>query len=577
MLSFASKRNKVIAVIVALLVLSGAGFYVYKFSTEKEIELQIAKAGEEEIELGIPFDLEMRLVNHRTRALREARVTVYLPDNLYLVDAPEDRTVTREIGDIGASRMYRESIKVVAAPAEGDLDLRYDLRATLFYSPSGISATFEKRIETELAVKRPEFELRLEAPESVYRGEEFESTVILKRGEDLESLEDWNFYLDYPRGFTLVETDQAPDIGDNGWSLDEFEREDRLVIRGKADLEDGSVFTLTGRVGMNLFGEEHTLLKSEKLVSLNTSPLSLNLELENPRESVGRGEELKYLVTFRNNTDTTLKDVVVRASLTGEMFDFNTLVSDARFIRGTNTLVWDSSRFSELEEFSPNETGQFGFLIKTKENYSIIKLSDKNFSLRVKAEIESPTVPYPVAISKTVNSKTLETKIRGEIRVEALAYFRDAGTFIINQGPLPPKVGAPTDFTIHWQLTNFTTDLTGVEVRARLEEGVSFTGKVKSNVESLPEFDEKSGEVIWRPGNISATLGVLGEKPEAVFQVEAIPRSNRIGQYLPLIGETRVSARDEWTGEEIRATAEPVNTRLPADSTVKEGDGTVIP
>ena len=445
------------------------------------------------------------------------------------------------------------------------------------YSPSGLAATFKKEAGFELALRRPEFEIRIEAPESVYRGEEFEANISLQT-EGARAFEGWQFRLDYPSGFSLLDSNPPPTIDTNGWPLDKLEGEGgRLTIRGKADLDEGSVFALAGRMAMPLFGKEHTLLKTEKLISLNSSPLSLDLKLSEPKEAVGRAEKLVYIISFRNNTDTPLKSVIVRASLTGEMFDYDSLASEAKFERKNNVLVWEPSRFNQVEELEPGESGEFNFSIGTKDDYSIQKLSDKNFSLQVRAEIESPTVPYHIAVSKTLNSKILETKVRGEIKAEARAYFRDAGSFIINQGPLPPKVGASTNFTIHWLLTNFTTDLTGVEVRARLEDGVTFTGKAKSNVQSLPEFDEKSGEVIWRPGNISATLGVLGEKPEAIFQVEAIPKSSRTGQYLPLIGETKVSARDEWSGLEITASAGSVDTRLPGDPTVKEGEGLVRP
>ena len=571
---FASKRNKIILVVVGLLVLIIGGFYIYRLAVEKEIELEIGKSGEGEAEFGVPFDLEVRLVNHRATTLRGARVAIYLPEDLFLVDTPEERTVTREIGDIAPGEMHRESFKVVVAPAE---ESRYETRATLSYSPSGLAATFKKEAGFELALRRPEFEIRIEAPESVYRGEEFEANISLQT-EGARAFEGWQFRLDYPSGFSLLDSNPPPTIDTNGWPLDKLEGEGgRLTIRGKADLDEGSVFALAGRMAMPLFGKEHTLLKTEKLISLNSSPLSLDLKLSEPKEAVGRAEKLVYIISFRNNTDTPLKSVIVRASLTGEMFDYDSLASEAKFERKNNVLFWEPSRFNQLEELEPGESGEFNFSIGTKDDYSIQKLSDKNFSLQVRAEIESPTVPYHIAVSKTLNSKILETKVRGEIKAEARAYFRDAGSFIINQGPLPPKVGASTNFTIHWLLTNFTTDLAGVEVRARLEDGVTFTGKAKSNVQSLPEFDEKSGEVIWRPGNISATLGVLGEKPEAIFQVEAIPKSSRTGQYLPLIGETKVSARDEWSGLEITASAGSVDTRLPGDPTVKEGEGLVRP
>ena len=196
--------------------------------------------------------------------------------------------------------------------------------------------------------------------------------------------------------------------------------------------------------------------------------------------------------------------------------------------------------------------------------------------IKVDAGIESPTVPYLINADKTVNTSILETKVAGRVTLYPGGFFRDAQSGILNNGPFPPRVGVPTNFTIHWAISNFATDVDNVEVRARLEDGVNFTGNVKGNTDSLPEFDANTREVVWRVGRLLATTGVIGEKPEAVFQIEAIPSQSFIGKYFPLLGNVSVQGADEFTGTQISSTAQAITTRLLGDPTVKEGDGLVI-
>jgi len=148
------------------------------------------------------------------------------------------------------------------------------------------------------------------------------------------------------------------------------------------------------------------------------------------------------------------------------MFDFSTLDTDASYRSLDNTLVWNASNAPDLALIPAGGSGSVDFDIRVKNSYPIKRLNDKNFTLGILAEIESPTVPYFVAAKKTVNSLKLETKVTGQVKVDAKAYFRDATAGILNEGPFPPKVNRATNFTVHWLITNYGTDISGIEVKA---------------------------------------------------------------------------------------------------------------
>ena len=185
-------------------------------------------------------------------------------------------------------------------------------------------------------------------------------------------------------------------------------------------------------------------------------------------------------------------------------------------------------------------------------------------------------MPYYVSADKTVELTNLVTKVKGQIAIATKALFRDTASGIENRGPLPPKVNNPTNFTIHWTIVNYNTDVSNVQVKTSLLSGVRFTSKVKSNISSLPAYNDRTGEISWTIDKIPATKGVLGTPVEAIFQVEATPNITQISQPMPLLSETQLTAVDDFTQNQISGYFPAITSEMISDSTFKSGQGMVI-
>ena len=203
-------------------------------------------------------------------------------------------------------------------------------------------------------------------------------------------------------------------------------------------------------------------------------------------------------------------------------------------------------------------------------------MSDKNFTLKAKATIESPTVPSFVQATKTFSLASLETKVAGQVFIDTKAYFRDAASGIVNKGPFPPRINQPTQYTIHWLITNYATDIQNVTLKAFLGPNVKFTGVVKSSAgTSVPLYNDRTQEMTWTLAKVPATAGVISKPIEAIFQVSATPSSSDLGTFMPLVQETSLTAVDEFTNLELTGNDLPVTTQLPDDTTVISGQGIV--
>ena len=194
----------------------------------------------------------------------------------------------------------------------------------------------------------------------------------------------------------------------------------------------------------------------------------------------------------------------------------------------------------------------------------------KNHVLDVHAQIQSPTIPPNTSASSTVGMENMESKVRGDIAVVATGYRNDVPSGITNIGPYPPTVNQPSQYTIHWDVTNYSTDVQNVIVSGYLQSGSVFTGQVKSNMNTQPTYDAATGLVTWNLPNISAGMGV-----QAIFQVANTPAVNQVGLVVTLMNQTNLSADDSFTGSSLHAFADPVTTYLPKDASVASQSGRV--
>ena len=283
---------------------------------------------------------------------------------------------------------------------------------------------------------------------------------------------------------------------------------------------------------------------------------------------VKSGDDLNYKITYTNLSSTTLQDVAITANLEGTMFDLSSVQSSAAFNSSIGTLMWYPANTSALTSIAPGTTGSVNLRIKTKSSFPIASASDKNFTVGLHLVGTSPTVPLGTVATGTSVSTDVVNKVGGAIAVDAVGYRYETGDTIVNSGPYPPKVNQPTTYTIHWRVTDYSTDVGGVTVSAYLQSGTMCTGKTTSTVMPGPFCNAVTGEITWSIPSIPAATGILSAPLEAVFQVQNMPAVNQVGQILTLLGKTSVTATDKFTGATLSASASPITTSIPEDKAV---------
>jgi len=81
-----------------------------------------------------------------------------------------------------------------------------------------------------------------------------------------------------------------------------------------------------------------------------------------------------------------------------------------------------------------------------------------------------------------------------------------------------------------------------------------------------------SRELVWEIERLDPGLGALSDPLLASFQITLTPTLTQKGKVAELISEVTMSGRDQWTGQLLFARDDSIDTTLPDDLTVKEGE-----
>lgn len=526
------------------------------------------------VSLGKPFELGVTVSNESQNILKDTELIVELPEDIaFLGSSPEKKIASKTIGNLGTGGLSEESFRLLALGGESSIK---KIKVTVSYLPESLGSRFEVSRDIDFSVVGSSIDMDLSMPQKVFSGEEFETIVTYKNISDAD-FEGLRLKINYPPLFKFKSASLTPEFGNNLWELGDLRSnsEGKITIKGELLGQDDSFFEFRSILETNLLGRVYTVASKTASVAIAPSPLSLAIELNDEEDFIAHvSDDLRYSLTFMNNTDVALKDVIIKAKLIGQMFDLPSLNTNAAFRSVDNTLVWNFSNTPELGVIPSGASGEVNFNLKVKDNYPITRLSDKNFTLKVEAEIESPTVPAGVAAARTIGIAKIENKVGGQIKIDAQGFFRDASSGILNRGPWPLKVGERTNLTIHWLVSNYGTDVRDAEVKAFLGPNVRFTGVVKGNTNSEPTYNARTQEIIWKLDSIPATKGIITAPFETIFQIEVTSSITDLNSQVTLINDTSIKATDQFTEEILQAEDNEVTSGNLDDPTVA-GQGAV--
>lgn len=496
--------------------------------------------------------------------------SVVIKDGEVIKELSETFTVDTLGGGVSGEKEFRAFLV-------GDRGNIKNAKIELEFRAGNLRSSFEKSDTVSTTLVSVPISLTLVAPPSLVSGQTM-SYILDYRNESGDNISDIKFEFNYPDEFTVQEQTPRPST-QNTWPVSLLKRGEggRISIRGTLTGKEGEVKTISVVLKRSINGEFIDYQKVSTSSLISNPLLSLNLLVNDSGDySTRLGDHLQYTVRYRNDSTVNLIGLNLQVKLEGEMYDLETLNTDGGFYdSSSNTIFWNAAVVPDFSSLPPNKSGEVKFSVNIKKDFLSGGIGGRNFFVKATANLRTLNVPSGIEGDEISATADLTTRISTQPSLLQTAFYNDSA--FGSSGPLPPRTGEETTFTIHWQISNPGNDMNNVEIKALLLPGVTWKNIVSVGLgQSEPIFNPDNSEVKWNIGVLPQGTGVLTPRYEASFQVSIKPSvaglPAQAGQTPTLIKDGRFSGTDSFTKEQIILNVQDLTTN---DLVDRPGQGTV--
>lgn len=584
------KRNKmkrilifgaVILILLAAVFILGYRFYVrgggLGFLSSQNIEIKIE--GPENLKAGEKIKWRANLKNNNKISLEDAVLIIEYPEGAEPVNKLNaDSLMERRI--IGSVEADAEKEDFIEAFIFGEENSEQKIKISLEYRLKDSSAIFEKSEEKKILISEPALTVFIEAPKEINLGKEinFKIDVIADASAILKNIV---LDLEYPEGFEFTEADPSPSGNKTRWELgDLLAGEKKTVeIKGKispkALIEEEIIAASAGIIDKE--GNLKTYGKKTASLAIKKPFLDITLKINDKDEYAAQaGEKLDVILKWANNLPLGVKNVVIEATINGQVADLSSLVINSGSYKSfNNTIVWDSSTFPKFSYLEAGEEGEVDFSLKIKNPLPIKTGGDKNFKIDFEVKFFTASIPEEYSNREIGGSDKKAVKIISNLQFVQRGLFY-SGPFK-NNGPIPPKVGKETTYSIVWSLVNSSNDLSDIRVSGFLPKYVKWQNQIEPQAKNGRIFyNPENGEIAWSPEKIQAGIGVIGPAEEIAFQISFLPGETHLDSPQILISKAEAKAKDDFTAVILKNSQPAITTDLRDDPQMGYGKGRVV-
>lgn len=549
-------RKILLVSFIMFVILSIMGFLYWQRNiySKETLKLEIIAPGE--VELFEEVEYIVRYKNNGNATLEEPKLIFEFPENTIL---EEGKTMRVEIGNGEIEDIYPGEERVISfkgriTGGEGEVKTA---KAFLNYRPKNLKPRYESSTTFTSTIKKIPINFDIDIPSRIEAERSLNFSLNYFSNLDYP-LMNIVIKVNYPSGFNFISSSPRP-FDQNEWNIPLLNRSEggRIEIRGELGGEIREQRVFHAELGIQQDNNFIILKKVSKGIEIARPSLHIFQRINNnDRYMASSGDLLRYEIFFRNVGEEPFTDLFLVSRLNSDFFDFESVRAEyGQYNKGDKTIIWDWRDVPKLSFLNKGEEGKVEFWVSVRNNVN--PAFSENFLLR-----------NQVSIARI--SEEFTTKINSKISISQKGYYSDE--VFGNTGPIPPKVGEKTTYTIIWQAENWYNNIEDTKVKAFLPENVSLTGKIFPEEESLNfTFDSASREIIWNIGDMSSQRSIKSVS----FQLSLTPLPGQSGETLPIIHSARMSANDKWTENTISGASSGIDTTLPDDSTVSIEGGVV--
>lgn len=546
----AARRKKLwiwgaIAATALVLLAGGAYFGVREYLRGDRVTVQIS--GPQSVASAEDVSYTITFRNGNRVALENARLTLRFPGTFRPAQTP-DKTWSAERAEksMGAVAPGTDAVETITGRFFGAQGESGRIEAVLQYTPAGTSGNFEVKQEITVTLATSPVALEIEAPRELGPGQMLDY-VITYRNTSPETLSNARLSLEYPQSFTFFSADPGPENGTNEWRLGDIgpNASGKIVVHGALSGAPNESKTIVATLGV-LQGDNtlRTYNRVERGTRLATTPLTVTQTVNGATELTALpGDILTYVIRYANQGSVGMREAVITQSIDTAYLDVSRLeLESGAYDAAQKMIVWRASDIPALGRLEPGASGEIRFTIPVLEQFAS---AGGPVSIRSVATIDSPDVQTPLGQNKIIGSNVIAVKLGAQVAFEVMPSVSDAP--FDNSGPVPPRVGSETTYTLRVRVAASASELSGARLTLSLPSGVVYKGKSAPSDASV-QWNARTNELAWNAGALRPDA-----PKELFFQVGITPNANQVGKPVVLIGRAAFEARENFTGRAVTA------------------------
>jgi hypothetical protein len=388
----------------------------------------------------------------------------------------------------------------------------------------------------------------------------------------------------YPVGFQFTSSVPAPSFGNNVWNLGDLPpgATRNISITGKlVDVFDGEEKTFNifsgsqsstdkSAIGVVFNSIFHTVTVSKAFVEAN---LFIN-GVSQTDYAIDAKTSVTAEIRYVNNLDTKINDLVIQAKISGNAFNRQTIsVQDGFYDSAKDTITWEKSSSRQLKELNPGDSGSVVFSVSPLSLFSAAGGILTNPSINIAVDISGKQPLEGSVVNQINNSTSTVVRIISDIGFATKALYY-SGAFT-NSGPIPPKVGEKTTYTIVWTLSNTANSISNAQIISSLPPWINFVGPVSPTGENLI-YNSSTKQITWNVDRIAKGAGVIGAARTVSFQVSFIPSLSQVGKNPTIINSSVLTGHDDFAKVDMKVNKTALTTKLSDDPAFLPSGGNVV-
>lgn len=517
----------------------------------------------EEVKLGELAKFDIKFTNKNELPLTWADIIFQYPKNSKPLNKESviNLRERKKMGDVASGETIEKTFE---ANIFGEVGEEYEFKATLEFRFEGSNIISEKEIAGKIKIIESPIGINIEGPEELNSGQEFNLQInYLSNSETL--FEDLILEAEYPSGFEFQKANPSPDSQNQRWSIGDLSpgEQRHIMLSGILtgnNLEDKYFKIKIGQLNgdkFNVYGETF------KTIVIKRGFLEASIIIEDDDKIVSAGQVIKGNIRYKNNLPVSVENVKIELEITGRAVDEKSItVFDGYYLGDEKKIVWQEGTKPELKLLEPGETGELNFQLKVLEKLPVSSAKDKNFTINLKSSISTLKPPLDYQGVDLSSETNYSFKAASEFSFLREGFYYNAQ--MPNTGPIPPRVGKKTTYTLVFSLINSSNDIKDLEIRSFLPGYMQWENKILPADEDI-KYDEITQEIVWKIPRLTAGTGIIKPVKQVMFQVGLTPSPPQINTSPVILGETFVRGTDEFTGQLIEEKKPALTTELRND------------